>query len=119
SATPAGISPTSSPAAAGPAPATRPGAPAADEGGEERVPMSRIRRRIAERLVEAQRTAAILTTFNEIDMTEVMALRQKYKEKFEKKYGISLGFMGFFVRAVIEGLRAFPRVNAFIDGNDV
>lgn len=84
-----------------------------------REPMSTIRRRIAERLVEAQSTAAILTTFNEIDMTQVMALRQKYKEKFEKKYGIGLGFMGFFVRAVIEGLRAFPRVNAFVDGNDV
>lgn len=89
--------------------------------GEEivREPMSTIRRRIAERLVEAQSTAAILTTFNEIDMSEVMALRQKYKERFEKKYGIGLGFMGFFVKAVIEALRAFPRVNAFIDGNDV
>lgn len=84
-----------------------------------REPMSTIRRRIAERLVEAQSTAAILTTFNEIDMSQVMALRQKYKEKFEKKYGIGLGFMGFFVRAVIEALRAYPRVNAFIDGNDV
>ena len=89
--------------------------------GEEivREPMTTIRRRIAERLVEAQSTAAILTTFNEIDMSQVMALRAKYKEKFEKKYGIGLGFMGFFVRAVIEALRAFPRVNAFIDGNDV
>ncbi len=89
--------------------------------GEEvvREPMTTIRRRIAERLVEAQSTAAILTTFNEIDMTEVMALRAKYKEKFEKKFGIGLGFMGFFVKAVIEGLRAFPRVNAFIEGNDV
>lgn len=84
-----------------------------------REPMTTIRRRIAERLVEAQSTAAILTTFNEIDMSAVMALRAKYKEKFEKKYGIGLGFMGFFVRAVIEALRAFPRVNAFIDGNDV
>lgn len=84
-----------------------------------REPMSTIRRRIAERLVEAQSTAAILTTFNEIDMTEVMALRKKYKEKFEKKYGIGLGFMGFFVKAVIEALRAYPRVNAFIDGTDV
>jgi 2-oxoglutarate dehydrogenase E2 component (dihydrolipoamide succinyltransferase) len=88
--------------------------------GEEvvREPMSTIRRRIAERLVEAQSTAAILTTFNEIDMTEVMALRAKYKEKFEKKYGIGLGFMGFFVKACMEALRDFPRVNAFIDGND-
>lgn len=89
--------------------------------GEEvvREPMTTIRRRIAERLVEAQHTAAILTTFNEIDMSAVMALRQKYKERFEKKYGIGLGFMGFFVRAVIEALRAYPRVNAFIDGGDV
>ncbi|MGZ3722344.1 MAG: 2-oxoglutarate dehydrogenase complex dihydrolipoyllysine-residue succinyltransferase [Bdellovibrionales bacterium] len=89
--------------------------------GEEivREPMTTIRRRIAERLVEAQSTAAILTTFNEIDMTEVMALRAKYKEKFEKKYGIGLGFMGFFVKAVIEALRSYPRVNAFIDGNDI
>jgi 2-oxoglutarate dehydrogenase E2 component (dihydrolipoamide succinyltransferase) len=89
--------------------------------GEEivREPMSTIRKRIAERLVEAQNTAAILTTFNEIDMTEVMALRTKYKEKFEKKYGIGLGFMGFFVKAVIEALKAFPKVNAFIDGTDI
>jgi 2-oxoglutarate dehydrogenase E2 component (dihydrolipoamide succinyltransferase) len=81
--------------------------------------MTTIRRRIAERLVEAQHTAAILTTFNEIDMSQLMALRTKYKEKFEKKYGVGLGFMGFFVKAVIEALKAFPRVNAFIDANDV
>lgn len=89
--------------------------------GEEivREPMTTIRKRIAARLVEAQHTAAILTTFNEIDMSEVMSLRTKYKERFEKKYGIGLGFMGFFVKAVIEALRAYPRVNAFIDGNDV
>jgi 2-oxoglutarate dehydrogenase E2 component (dihydrolipoamide succinyltransferase) len=84
-----------------------------------REPMTTIRKRIAQRLVEAQSTAAILTTFNEIDMTEVMALRTKYKEKFEKKYGIGLGFMGFFVKAVVEALRAYPKVNAFIDGSDV
>lgn len=89
--------------------------------GEEivREPMTTIRKRIAERLVEAQHNAAILTTFNEIDMSQLMALRTKYKEKFEKKYGVGLGFMGFFVKAVIEALRAFPRVNAFIDGGDV
>lgn len=89
--------------------------------GEEivREPMTTIRRRIAERLVQAQSTAAILTTFNEIDMTNCMALRKKYKEPFEKKYGIGLGFMGFFVKAVIEALKAYPRVNAFIEGNDV
>lgn len=84
-----------------------------------REPMTTIRKRIAQRLVEAQSTAAILTTFNEIDMSEVMALRSRYKEKFEKKYGVGLGFMGFFVKAVIEALRAFPKVNAFIDGNDI
>ena len=89
--------------------------------GEEivREPMTTIRRRIAERLVQAQHTAAILTTFNEVDMSEVMALRSKYKEKFEKKYGVGLGFMGFFVKAVIEALRTYPRVNAFIEDNDV
>ena len=84
-----------------------------------REPMTTIRKKIAERLVEAQHTAAILTTFNEIDMGPVMALRAKYKEKFEKKYGIGLGFMGFYVKAVIEALKAFPKVNAFIDGTDV
>lgn len=89
--------------------------------GEEivREPMTTIRKRIAQRLVEAQSTAAILTTFNEIDMSQLMALRSKYKEHFQKKYDVGLGFMGFFVRAVIEGLKAFPRVNAFIDGTDV
>ena len=89
--------------------------------GEEvvREPMTTIRRRIAERLVEAQSTAAILTTFNEIDMSQLMALRAKYKETFDKKYGIGLGFMGFFVKAVIEALKAYPRVNAFIEGNDI
>ncbi|MGE0529123.1 MAG: 2-oxoglutarate dehydrogenase complex dihydrolipoyllysine-residue succinyltransferase [Bdellovibrionales bacterium] len=89
--------------------------------GEEivREPMTTIRRRIAERLVEAQSTAAILTTFNEIDMSATMALRKKYKESFEKRYGIGLGFMGFFVKAVIEALKAFPRVNAFIEGTDI
>jgi 2-oxoglutarate dehydrogenase E2 component (dihydrolipoamide succinyltransferase) len=89
--------------------------------GEEivREPMTTIRRRIAERLVQAQSTAAILTTFNEIDMSQAMALRKKYKEHFEKRYGIGLGFMGFFVKAVIEALKAYPRVNAFIEGNDI
>lgn len=84
-----------------------------------REPMTTIRKRIAERLVEAQSTAAILTTFNEIDMGELMALRSKYKERFEKKYGVGLGFMGFFVKAVIEALKAYPRVNAFIEGSDI
>jgi len=84
-----------------------------------REPMTTIRKRIAERLVQAQSTAAILTTFNEIDMSNCMALRKKYKEPFEKKYGIGLGFMGFFVKAVVEALKSYPRVNAFIEGNDI
>jgi 2-oxoglutarate dehydrogenase E2 component (dihydrolipoamide succinyltransferase) len=88
-------------------------------GESERVPMTTLRRRIAERLVQAQQTAAILTTFNEVDMTAVMNLRKKYKEDFQKKHDVSLGFMGFFVKAAVEALKAYPRVNAFIDGNDI
>lgn len=87
--------------------------------GEQRVPMTRLRARIAERLVQAQSTAAMLTTFNEVDLTEVNELRTRYKEKFEKKYGVKLGFMSFFVKAAIEALRRFPAVNASIDGNDI
>ena len=89
------------------------------EGGTTREPMSKLRQTIAKRLVEAQHTAAILTTFNEIDMTEVMALRSKYKESFKKHHGVNLGFMGFFVKAAIEALKSFPRVNGYIDGTDV
>jgi len=87
--------------------------------GEERVPMSPIRRRIAERLVQAQRTAAILTTFNEIDMSEVIALRAEHKERFQKQHGIGLGFMSFFARASITALRDIPVVNAEIRGDDI
>lgn len=86
---------------------------------EERVPMSRLRARIAERLVEAQHTAAILTTFNEINMQPIMDLRNKYKDAFEKRHGVRLGFMSFFTKAVTEALKRFPAVNASIDGNDV
>ena len=86
---------------------------------EQRVPMTRLRRRIAERLVEAQHTAAMLTTFNEVDMSAVMALRKKYQEEFQKRHDIKLGFMSFFVRASIEALRRFPQVNASIDGTDI
>lgn len=86
---------------------------------EQRVPMSRLRARIAERLKEAQNTAAILTTFNEADMSALKTLREKYKELFEKKHGVKLGFMSFFVKAVIEGLKAIPSVNAEIQGNDI
>ncbi len=86
---------------------------------EKRVAMSRLRARIAERLLQAQQTAAILTTFNEINMQPVMNIRQKYKETFEKDYGVRLGFMSFFTIAVVEALKRFPIVNAFIDGNDI
>ena len=86
--------------------------------GEHRVPMTRLRSRIAERMVEAQQTAAMLTTFNEVDLTEVIALRQRYKVAFEEKHGVRLGFMSFFINASIEALRRFPAVNASVEGND-
>ncbi|MDH5472424.1 MAG: 2-oxoglutarate dehydrogenase complex dihydrolipoyllysine-residue succinyltransferase [Gammaproteobacteria bacterium] len=86
---------------------------------EKRVPMTRLRARIAERLVEAQQTAAILTTFNEVNMKPVMDLRKKYQDKFEKEYQVRLGFMSFFIKAAIEALKQFPAVNASIDGNDI
>lgn len=86
---------------------------------EKRVPMTRLRARIAERLLAAQQNAAILTTFNEINMMPVMALRNKYKDDFEKKYGVRLGFMSFFVTAVVAALKKFPAVNASIDGDDI
>jgi 2-oxoglutarate dehydrogenase E2 component (dihydrolipoamide succinyltransferase) len=89
------------------------------ERGERRVAMTTIRKRTAERLVLSQSTTATLTTFNEIDMTAVNAIREKYKDKFKDKHGISLGFMGFFIKAAVEALRAFPAVNAFIDGTDL
>ncbi len=88
-------------------------------GREERVPMSRLRQTIALRLKEAQQTAAILTTFNEIDMTAVMDVRNRLKDKFEEKYGIKLGFMSFFVKAAVEALKEIPDVNASIDGLDM
>jgi 2-oxoglutarate dehydrogenase E2 component (dihydrolipoamide succinyltransferase) len=89
------------------------------EGRERRVPMSRLRQRIAERLVSAQHTAAILTTFNEVNMQPVNELRQRYKAEFETRHGIKLGFMSFFVRAVCDALRQFPALNASIDGEDI
>lgn len=89
------------------------------ERNEQRVPMTRLRARIAERLVEAQHTAAMLTTFNEVDLTEVMALRSKYKDAFEKKHGVRLGFMSFFAKASIEALKKFPVVNASVEGSDI
>jgi len=85
---------------------------------DHRVPMTRLRARIAERMVEAQQTAAMLTTFNEVDLTQVMALRKRYKAAFEEKHGVRLGFMSFFINASIEALRRFPAVNASVEGND-
>ncbi len=86
---------------------------------QKRVPMTRLRKRIAERLVEVQQTSAILTTFNEVNMKPAMDLRAKYKELFEKTHGVRLGFMSFFVKAVVEALKRFPDVNASIDGSDI
>jgi 2-oxoglutarate dehydrogenase E2 component (dihydrolipoamide succinyltransferase) len=86
---------------------------------EQRVPMSRLRARIAERLVQSQSTAAILTTFNEVNMHPVMDLRKKYQDRFEKEHGVKLGFMSFFVKAAVHALRKFPVVNASVDGNDI
>jgi 2-oxoglutarate dehydrogenase E2 component (dihydrolipoamide succinyltransferase) len=97
-----------------------PEAPAASSlRREQRVQMTRLRQRIAERLVEAQQTAAMLTTFNEADMSEIVALRKKYQEQFQSRYDIKLGFMSFFVRAVVESLRAYPVLNASVDGNEI
>jgi 2-oxoglutarate dehydrogenase E2 component (dihydrolipoamide succinyltransferase) len=93
--------------------------PSDDAAREERVKMTRLRQTIARRLKEAQSTAAMLTTFNEVDMSAVMHLRNQYKELFEKKHGVKLGFMGFFVRACIQGLKEIPAVNAEIDGSDI
>ena len=108
--------------AAAPAPAAKPSAPAApraDQPREERVKMTRLRQTIARRLKESQNTAAQLTTFNEVDMTNVMALRTQYKDAFEKAHGVKLGFMSFFTRAVVAALKEIPAVNAEIDGTDI
>lgn len=101
--------------------AAKPAAPAASLDGrpEQRVPMSRLRARVAERLVESQSNCAILTTFNEVNLAPVMALRTKYKESFEKKYGIKLGFMSFFVKAAVHALKQYPIINASVDGHDI
>jgi len=99
------------------APAARPAASGAR--AEQRVPMTRLRARIAQRLVEAQSTQALLTTFNEVDMSAVQELRARYKERFEKEHGVKLGFMSFFVKASIEALKKYPVLNASVDGNDI
>ncbi len=105
--------------AAAPAPAAAPAAPRALHEREERVKMTRLRQTIARRLKEAQNTAAMLTTFNEVDMSAVMALRAQYKDIFEKRHGVKLGFMSFFTKAVVAALKAIPDVNAEIDGTDI
>lgn len=89
------------------------------ERNEQRVPMTRLRARIAERMVDAQHTAAMLTTFNEVDLTEVMAMRKRYRDAFEKQHGVRLGFMSFFAKAAVEALKKFPVVNASVEDNDV
>ncbi len=114
-------------AAAAPIPLAQPAAavqvrapsPPDDAAREERVRMTRLRQTIARRLKDAQNTAAMLTTFNEVDMTAVMALRAQYRDVFEKKHGVKLGFMGFFVRACVQALKEIPAVNAEIDGGDI
>ena len=110
-------------AAPAPAPGPAPRAPvptaAAAARGEHRVTMTRLRQRIAQRLVEAQSTQALLTSFNEVDLTAVQELRARHKERFEKEHGVKLGFMSFFVKASIEALKRFPVVNASVDGNDI
>jgi 2-oxoglutarate dehydrogenase E2 component (dihydrolipoamide succinyltransferase) len=122
-------SPAAVPAPPAPAPAAKPSLPQPPAPvsvdrvlagrPEQRVPMSRLRARIAERLVQSQQTAAILTTFNEVNMQPVMDLRRKYAERFEKEHGVRLGFMSFFVKAAVYALKKFPVVNASVDGNDI
>jgi 2-oxoglutarate dehydrogenase E2 component (dihydrolipoamide succinyltransferase) len=109
------------PAPATPAPAPAAAKPAAPRAGrvEQRVAMSRLRQRVAQRLVEAQSTQALLTSFNEVDLGAVQELRTRYKDKFEKQQGVKLGFMSFFVKATIEALKKFPVLNASVDGGDI
>ncbi len=101
--------------------AAAPATPQINSGGrpEERVPMSRLRARIAERLLQSQQTNAILTTFNEVNMAPVMGMRSRYKDQFEKEHGVKLGFMSFFVKAAVHALKKYPVLNASVDGNDI
>ena len=100
------------------APVSQPSQPSSNRM-EERVPMTRIRKTIANRLHSATQNTAMLTTFNEVDMSEILAMRASYKEAFEKKYSVKLGFMSFFVKAAVESLKKFPTVNAYLDGDDI
>jgi len=107
------------PVAKAPPPPSVPLPAALGQRAEQRVPMSRLRARVAERLVQSQSTAAILTTFNEVNMQPILDLRNRYKDRFEKEHGVKLGFMGFFVKAAVHALKKYPAVNASIDGNDI
>ena len=111
------------PPAAAPKPAlpsvSTPAAPSLGERPEQRVPMSRLRARIAERLVQSQSTNAILTTFNEVNMAPLMEMRKRFQEKFEKEHGVKIGFMSFFVKAAVAALKKYPIINASVDGNDI
>jgi 2-oxoglutarate dehydrogenase E2 component (dihydrolipoamide succinyltransferase) len=107
------------PAVAKPLPAVAAPAPRLGDRPEQRVPMSRLRARIAERLVQSQSTNAILTTFNEVNMAPIMDMRKKFQDKFEKEHGIKLGFMSFFVKAAVAALKKYPVLNASVDGNDI
>jgi 2-oxoglutarate dehydrogenase E2 component (dihydrolipoamide succinyltransferase) len=122
------LAPSPSPTAPAPAPAARPALPEIKapidtsllaDRPEQRVPMSRLRQRVAERLVQSQSTAAILTTFNEVNMQPVLELRNRYKDRFEKEHGVKLGFMSFFVKAAVAALKRYPVVNASVDGTDI
>ncbi|CAG1021139.1 partial 2-oxoglutarate dehydrogenase E2 component (dihydrolipoamide succinyltransferase), partial [Methylococcales bacterium] len=104
---------------AAPAPEPTPAATVCNEGRERRVPMTRLRARIAERLLESQRSTATLTTFNEVNMQKVFEVRNQYKTRFEQEHKVKLGFMSFFVKAAVEALKRYPSVNASIDGNDI
>jgi len=118
SATPT-IAPLAAPAAKASLPQVSASPASLGDRPEERVPMSRLRARIAERLLQSQSTNAILTTFNEVNMAPVMELRAKYKDKFEKEHGVKLGFMSFFVKAAVAALKKYPIINASVDGNDI
>jgi len=118
-AAPVAAAPAPAPAARAPLPAVAAPAMSLGDRPEQRVPMSRLRARVAERLLQSQSQNAILTTFNEVDMAPVMALRKKYQEKFEKEHGVKLGFMSFFVKAAVAALKRYPVINASVDGNDI
>jgi 2-oxoglutarate dehydrogenase E2 component (dihydrolipoamide succinyltransferase) len=119
SASPAAAIPTGVPTSSLPAVQAPSGPNSLGDRPEQRVPMSRLRARVAERLLQSQATNAILTTFNEVNMAPVMEMRKKFQEKFEKEHGVKLGFMSFFVKAAVHALKKYPVLNASVDGNDI